>query len=293
MNEEVDISKFNGGKSRIREVPENLKAENITETAVELSWSEPMGVKKDVILSYQVSVRKAGGSFFRRNPEELLVTKGNETKLTMKYLETGETYEFRVRCKFRDGWGCWGEKTTVRMAPFSWNDCPGNVNKDNRYAVDKKNPRIATKTGDCGNCSITGNTPLPLNKVTSWSVKVLKSRRNDGEGIFIGVAPSDINQNEYENYDKCGWYLSCWFSKLWSGPPHNYNSKEYGPRKGDGEYVHTGDSVGVVMDTTKGELSFELNGVNLGVAFEGIPLDKPLVPCVILWYKGDSVELYI
>ena len=45
------------------------------------------------------------------------------------------------------------------------------------------------------------------------------------------------------------------------------------------------------MDTTKGELSFVLKGVNLGVAYDGIPLDKPLVPCAILKNKGDSVEL--
>ena len=78
-----------------------------------------------------------------------------------------------------------------------------------------------------------------------------------------------------------------------SGPPYNYWDKEYGPRKEKGEYVHTGDSFGVVMDTAKGELSFVLNGVNLGVAYEGIPLDKPLVPCVILWNEKDSVELII
>ena len=57
--------------------------------------------------------------------------------------------------------------------------------------------------------------------------------------------------------------------------------------------MHTGDSVGVVMDTAKGEFSFVVNGVNLGVAYEGIPLDKPLVPCVLLYYNGDSVELII
>ena len=39
------------------------------------------------------------------------------------------------------------------------------------------------------------------------------------------------------------------------------------------------------MDTAKGELSFVVNGVNLGVAYEGIPLDKPLVPCVLLLYQ--------
>ena len=57
--------------------------------------------------------------------------------------------------------------------------------------------------------------------------------------------------------------------------------------------MHTGDSVGVVMDTAKGELSFALGGVNLGVAYEGIPLDKPLVPCVLLYWSGDSVELVV
>ena len=47
------------------------------------------------------------------------------------------------------------------------------------------------------------------------------------------------------------------------------------------------------MDTTKGDLSFVVNGVDYGVAFGGIPLDKPLVPCVALYYEGDSVELII
>ena len=118
----------------------------------------------------------------------------------------------------------------------------------------------------------------------------MKSERNDGNGIYIGVAPSDIDQNE-NNFDKCGWYFECCHSRLHSGPPHNYERKEYGPRKEYGKYVHTRDSVGVVMDTAKGELSFVLNGVNHGVAYEGIPLDKPLVPCVILLFEGDSVEL--
>ena len=45
------------------------------------------------------------------------------------------------------------------------------------------------------------------------------------------------------------------------------------------------------MDTANGELSFAVNNVNFGIAFDGIPLDKPLVPCVILFYEGDSVEL--
>ena len=49
--------------------------------------------------------------------------------------------------------------------------------------------------------------------------------------------------------------------------------------------------MGVVMDTAKGELSFVVDGVNLGVAFDGIPLGKPLVPCAILRFECDAVEI--
>ena len=172
-----------------------------------------------------------------------------------------------------------------------WKDCPDYVDGNRKYTVDVKNPRIATFIG--GNwCTIIGNTPLPLNKVTSWNIKILKSY-NNGSNIYVGVAPSNINQNKDDNSNKCGWYFYCFHSTLTSGPPHNYWDKDYGPRKGDGQYVHTGDSVGVVMDMEKGELSFVLDGVNHGVAYEGIPLDKPLVPCVLLLWPGDSVELVI
>ena len=176
----------------------------------------------------------------------------------------------------------------------AWKECPNSsVEGRRQYSLGWLNPRIATTIGD-GCCTIIGNTSLPPNKVTSWSIKVLKSEDNNGTGIWIGVAPFDINQDEEnENCNKSGWYFGCNCSTLLSGPPHSYKypGKEYGPRKEKGQYIHTGDSVGVVMDTAKGELSFSLNGVNLGVAYEGIPLDKPLVPCVLLENEGDSVEL--
>ena len=91
----------------------------------------------------------------------------------------------------------------------------------------------------------------------------------------------------------CGWYIYCYSSTLRYGPPHDYKWKEYGARKENGNYLHIEDSVGVVMDTAKGELSFVVKGVNVGVAYEGIPLDKPLVLCVTLANNGDSVGIMI
>ena len=100
-----------------------------------------------------------------------------------------------------------------------------------KYSVDEKNPRVTTKINGNGWCTIIGNTPLPQNKVTSWSIKILKSENNNGGNICIGVAPSDINQNEGWNYNKCGWYFHCGDSTLYSGPPHSYERKEYGQGK--------------------------------------------------------------
>ena len=58
----------------------------------------------------------------------------------------------------------------------------------------------------------------------------------------LELQPSNINKNEGWNYEKCGWYFYCYDSTLWSGPPHSYKGKKYGPRKEDGKYVHTGSN---------------------------------------------------
>ena len=69
-----------------------------------------------------------------------------------------------------------------------------------------------------------------------------------------------------------------------------YMGEEYGPRRESGGYVRDGDTVGVVMDMERGDLSFVLNGVNLGVAFSGIPRDEPLVPCAVLTSRDSAIE---
>ena len=263
-------------------VPSNVRVKNDSWSSLTFTWGAV-----GVATSYQVEV---DGS--------RLLYPSTANTFTMNELAPDTEHRIRVRAVCGNSVSEWSDvvKGRTREVPeFSecvWEKCPGFVEEERKYSVDAKNSRIATMIGDCNFCTIIGNTPLPLNKVTSWSIKVLKSKYNSGGNICIGVAPSNINQN-ISNYDNCGWYFRCYCSQLYSGPPNNYYGKEYGPRKGDGQYVHTGDSVGVVMDTTKGDLSFVLNGVNLGVAFEGIPLDKPLVPCVLLYLEGDSVELLI
>ena len=277
---ELDTSGTQENVNTSISAPTNITTKSTSWDTITLSWS---GVWR--ASSYQVEV---DGS----------VQKTTATNtFTRNKLLPGVEHIFRVRSVRGNSMSEWsdivGGKTLDAPNFFgsSWKGCPEDVYWEKKYSLGLFNTRVATKINEDMCCNIIGNAPVPREGVTSWDIKVLKSRKNNGYDIVVGIAPFDINQNGEDNYKRCGWYLNCYDSSLWSGPPHNYKRKEYGPRKENGDYVHKGSIIGVVMDTTKGELSFVLNGVNLGIAFEGIPLDKPLVPCVLLRWGGDSVEL--
>ena len=207
-------------------------------------------------------------------------------------IDESKCYNFSV---WRDGGWHSEVVSDAEESPFkncAWKECPDTVNAIRRCVPDPRNPKIATMLGNGGWGTIMGNMTLPANKVTSWDIKILQSETNDGDGILIGVAPFDIDQG-YERNTKRGWYLHCWDSTLWSGLPHNYDlpGKSYGPRRGCGNYIQAGGVVGVVMDTSEGDLSFIINDVNFGVAYEDVPLDKPLVPVILPYHERDSFEI--
>lgn len=175
-----------------------------------------------------------------------------------------------------------------------WKECPEYVDSNKKYTIDPENLGIATHIGMYRSIVI-GNASLPLNKVVSWNIRILKMKYLGSGSGYIGVAPSDINQNA-DIYSTTGWYLDCFRLKLCSRRLEEFGcsmTEEYKIKKerGKEDFICKGDVINVVMDTANGELSFGLNGVNYGVAYKGIPLDKPLVPCIILWFSGDSAEL--
>ena len=45
------------------------------------------------------------------------------------------------------------------------------------------------------------------------------------------------------------------------------------------------------MNMKKGSLKFIIDGEDKGEAYKNIPLDKPLYPSVLLFFKDDSVEI--
>ena len=277
---ELDTSGAEEKTSDSVSVPSRVKAKCNTWDSITLTWDAAEGAS-----FYQVEV-----------DEDKSYSLSKANSFVKKGLLQETEHTFRVRTVRGNNVSEWCDdvkiKTPIESFETSWwRECPENVDDGKKYTVDFSNPRVATKIGSNRYCTIIWNAPIPLNKVTSWGIKILKSLNNNGYGINIGVAPSDINQNENLNHEECGWYFECFSSTLWSGPPHNYLEKKYhSKKKNRGMYVHEKDLVGVVIDTEKGELSFVLNGVSLGLAYSGIPLDKPLIPCVLLRDGSDSVK---
>ena len=286
--------------------PSNLRVTGVEAGHIYMSHSGSLSKYEEEMLSVKQLSKSLfyRGSLYKRgdegktSPEEKVLEKNsnNSFSLLPSGLEANTKYRVKVRALFRGLESEWSEEAEFTTPDFAkccvWKSCPKYFGDGMAYCVKEDDVSIVTKTfSRYWWTTVIGSTPLPHNKVTSWNIKILKSLDNNGSGIYIGVSPSDINQNEGENFNRCGWYFNCYDSTLCSGPPHNYKGKEYGPRKKRGKYVHTGDSVGVVMDTAKGELSFVVDGVNFGVAYDGIPLDKPLVPCVLIKEQGDCLKL--
>lgn len=202
--------------------------------------------------------------------------------------ETVYTLKLRVKCCGETSE--WSDPIEFRTPAFkeccSWKKCPAYASEDKKYSVNRKNPRIATKIGAL-NCMsvILGNTVIPQGRTVRWSVKVLKSMDNECAGIYVGVAPYDVDVNK-DDVVKYGWYLDCFNSTLWSGYPQYYSGERYSR-----EQIHTGDVVCVSVDTVNGNISFSMNGGKYRVAFSKVPLYKPLLSCAVVSIENDSIEL--
>lgn len=266
-------------------IPKNVRTIDVTHDRIVVTWDK---IDEDCFYEIELKSPTAQNMYHSLKQEYSLCDLEPNTKYRIRVRTISQSSNIHV----------WSNPITVqtRREVFGcvWKECPEYVNPRRKYSVNGENPRIATKVGHDNWCSSTiiGCSTIPPNRISSWNIKIRKSMNNNGSGICIGVAPYDIDQNT-ENQKKCGWYYNCWNSTLFSGPPHNYNliGKSYGPKKWFGKNIGTRDIIGVVMNTVKGTLTYIIDNMNYGVAYEGIPLDRPLVPCVLLYNNGDTIEI--
>lgn len=285
---EVTTGPLQHGAIRLRWVP----------SAYQSAQLERAGLAGSV--RYQVQTREQGTHSFENAAE----CGACDVMYFPAKLAPGKKYDVLVRAGCGGVWSPWSRPAPVTVPDWArwcaWKECPVSVDPVLAYKVSGAPRRWATQTGDYW-CTVVGNTPLGRNAVVSWGTKIIVSKDRNGAGIFVGVAPEDINQSEDENFEKCGWYINCGDFTLHSGPPHNYgyDGPSFGKRKKYGTYVTTGDALMTTVNTSVGTIAFAIRSPNasknedIGVAYKGVPLDKPLVPAVIMFYKKDAIELLI
>ncbi|TMW60899.1 hypothetical protein Poli38472_000941 [Pythium oligandrum] len=124
--------------------------------------------------------------------------------------------------------------------------------------------------------SVLGNCEIRIG-VKYWEVELQATR--GGDGVFIGVGPTDLPLNGSILNRGVFWGISCVTGHKLHDTIDYYS-----------EPFRDGDVVGVLLDMEHGRLTFYKNGRNLGVAFSGIQT-KVLCPVFSLTFIGQKLKL--
>ena len=279
--------------------PTDLEVANAEYGTFTLRWkTDPIqdrvvkecGCEKDV--KFQVDNREHGAGYPFAGLEF-----STEKTLTrhLSGIKPGTAYDLRVRTFCGEGvaseWSPVFQVTTPAWPKWcAWKDCPPSVERELRYTVDGPSRHVATKDGVYGYYStVLCGSPLPPGVTTKWSVRILETWNGTGDNILVGAAPCDIDQNCSFNYNKSGWYFNCGNMSLYSGPPQCYNSKKVAQFAASS--VGKGTVIDVFVDPISRTMSYSLNGVMARNVYTDLPNVALIRPAVLLYFKGDSVEL--
>eukprot|EP00727_Mastigamoeba_balamuthi_P011393 m51a1_g6877 hypothetical protein (459) ;mRNA; f:201633-206233 len=96
----------------------------------------------------------------------------------------------------------------------------------------------------------------------------------------MGVALASIDPYARDNHRSSGWYLYCHNRKLYLGQPQALANAAVPAWGDDARLLAQGFRVVVKVDVARGSVSFECEGRR--AVIEGVPVQQPLVPAVLL-----------
>ena len=163
---------------------------------------------------------------------------------------------------------------------YKFKKSPLNFNMSKEYDIIGINDNILIKTDPTSLKTYICEYELEKGIENKWKIKILNSKSNH---IMVGVTTIDCDLKSL-SYNNCGWYISLFTSNLYSGPPHYYDGKE-----SDLKIVE--DEITIIMNMNNGTLKFIIDDEDKGESYTNIPLDKPLIPAVILYDSNDKVEI--
>ena len=131
--------------------------------------------------------------------------------------------------------------------------------------------------GEAWNCSAFGNKSLIKGKINKFKIQLTKVTSY----FVFGIIPKGTNINGIENWRKG--YITCSinFAKHNLGVYTEFAKKE----------AKEGSIIEIIADLDRGELSFSLNGNNLGIFCDNIIKDIEYVPFVDIRKEGSEIQL--
>ena len=154
---------------------------------------------------------------------------------------------------------------------FGW-----KVNDKARLRNDSKTVR-KIGGGNSWNCSCLGDKSLIPGTINKWKIQLTKYTG----AIVLGIVPKGTDINGIDNWKKG--YVTCSdnFAK------HNLGIKTEFAKNEASE----GNILEVIVDLEKGELSFSVNGINLGLFCQNIIKDIEYLPFVDIDTPENEITL--
>jgi hypothetical protein len=262
--------------SRVAESPPAPELIMATDSSISVGWAASEGgettpistsVCYELEMCCQLPAEGIMSSFYH-------IFTGMSTHYNVENLFPSRSYRFRVRAlapgQSPSAWSPESAFDTLRGAAFCFdrsNSGPAIfVSGDGMQATYGSNESWKT---------IVGTEPFSCGR-NHWEIKIESSST---AYLFIGVATRRADLTTFLGGDDFGWgYI---------GDRALYHKrtkvKAYGERFGQG------DVIGVTLDMDRGTLSFSKNGLDLGVAFDG--LAGEIYPAVAFYNQGQQISL--
>ena len=133
-----------------------------------------------------------------------------------------------------------------------------------------ENGLIATKKGkNDWDCVIMGDREIPKNKISRWKIKLtyICDYQSNSWSILVGIGPK--NNGSYNFHHNC-WSFICGECKI------NIKNKISQSTMNKAR-LKSGSIIEVIIDRSKGYLSFIVNGNDCGIVCREIPKDDSIV----------------
>ena len=161
----------------------------------------------------------------------------------------------------------------------------GTFKSGPNYTISQDNRSVTKSTSNAWDSIVIGSENIAQNAITIVTYRIENTDANSC--IMLGLSPKSIDQNGSTLYCKNGWYFYSNDSKLYCQPPLSFNDFTFL----DSKPLPTGTIITMIVDTIIGKISYKINGGELKTAYHALTFNESIVPCVMLYTKGDTVRL--